>query len=117
MAELEIEPNREPTAVFGKPQAGYAEGRVGGQGPGRFDLQDRQGFYASTHLNQIAFEIARQIVGARVGDYELPSGGSGSQAIRWQSRHQLLPQVLKLTLAYIERKVRFRVEDPTRAGV
>jgi type III restriction enzyme len=117
MDVLEIEPEREPTAVFVKPQVGYSEGRVGAHGPGRFEHQDREEFYASTHLNQIAFEIARQVVGVLVGDYELPGGGQGKQSLRLQSRHQLFPQVLRLTLAYIDRKVRFKGEDPRELGL
>ncbi len=117
MDVLEIEPEWEPTAVFVKPQVGYSEGRVGAQGPGRFEYQNREEFYASTHLNQIAFEIARQVVGVLVGDYELPGGSQGKRSLRLQSRHQLFPQVLRLTLAYIDAKVRFKDEDPRELGL
>ena len=117
MDVLEIEPEREPTAVFVKPQVGYSEGRPGAHGPGRFEHQDRQEFYDSTHLNQIAFEIARQVVGILVGDYELPGGAQGKQSLRLQSRHQLFPQVLRLTFADIEQKMRFRGADPRELGL
>jgi len=57
------------------------------------------------------------VVGILVGDYELPGGRQGRQSLRLQSRHQLFPQVLRLTLAYIERKVRFKGEDPRELGL
>jgi type III restriction enzyme len=42
--------NREPTAVFVKPTVGYQTGNPGTLGPGRFEQQDREEYYRSTHL-------------------------------------------------------------------
>ena len=42
--------NREPTAVFVKPTVGYHTGNPGTLGPGRFEQQDREEYYRSTHL-------------------------------------------------------------------
>lgn len=116
MATLEIEPNREPTAVFVKPQVGYTVGRPGSQGPGEFVEQDRAEFYATTHPQQIAFEIARQVTACLVGDATSP-GARGSAALRQQSRHQLFPQVLRLTLDYLDRKVDYRGADRREVGL
>ena len=116
MATLEIEPAREPTAVFVKPQVGYTVGRPGSQGPGEFVEQNRDEFYATTHPQQIAFEIARQVTACLVGDATSP-GAQGSVKVRQQSRHLLFPQVLRLTLAYLDRKVDYRGEDRREIGL
>ena len=116
MATLEIEPAREPTAVFVKPQVGYTVGRPGSQGPGEVVEQNRDEFYATTHPQQIAFEIARQVTACLVGDATSP-GAQGSVKVRQQSRHLLFPQVLRLTLAYLDRKVDYRGEDRREIGL
>jgi type III restriction enzyme len=72
MTPLEIEPNRQPTAVFVRPSVGYMDGPLTGQGPGEVAEHDRQEYYASTHLQAIEFEIARQIVACLVGDSTRP---------------------------------------------
>jgi type III restriction enzyme len=116
MEPLRLEPEHEPTAVFVKPRVGYEIGAASLAGPGEFQQQDRQAYYASTHLQTIEFEIARQVVFALVGDGEHAPDPSSNPRLRLQSRHQLFPQVLRLIHAYIERKVDCRGVDPRELG-
>ncbi len=114
---LEIEPNREPTAIFAKPSIGYREGRPGIQGPGEFAEQDREEYYASTHLQTLQFEIARQIVSALVGDATRAPDPRGNPRLRLQARHQLFPQVLRIVEEYVRRKVEFHGVNPCELGL
>lgn len=116
MEPLRIEPEHEPTAVFVKPRVGYQIGAPTLAGPGEFQQQDRQAYYASTHLQTIEFEIARQVVFALVGDQDQAPDPKSNPGLRRQSRHQLFPQVLRLVHAYIERKVDCRGVDPRELG-
>ncbi len=116
MEPLRLEPEYEPTAVFVKPRVGYEIGAASLAGPGEFQQQDRQAYYASTHLQTIEFEIARQVVFALVGDGEHAPDPKSNPRLRLQSRHQLFPQVLRLVHAYIERKVDCRGADPRELG-
>jgi hypothetical protein len=64
MEPLRIEPNREPTGTFVRPQVGV---QVGGgmaetQSPFGFHQQDREAYYASVHLQTILFQVAQRIV-------------------------------------------------------
>jgi type III restriction enzyme len=118
METLAIEPAQEPTAVFVKPRVGYQVGAPTLAGPGEFVEQDRSAYYASTHLQTIEFEIARQIVQNMVGDFKqqiLPDENSNPR-LRLQSRHQLFPQVLRLVHAYVKRKVNFHGANPCELG-
>ena len=74
---LRIEPGREPTAVFIKPQVGYEIGEPTLFGPGDFEIQDREAFYASTHIQRIKFQIARRVVDNLLGYF-----GSGKNQQR-----------------------------------
>ena len=113
---LVIAPEREPTAVFVKPRVGYQMGQPSLSGPGEFQVQDRQAYYASTHVQTIAFEIARQIVTVLDGaEFQNPAL-KGDPKLRGQSRHQLFPQVLRLVYAYIEQRVNCRGVDPRELG-
>ncbi len=109
---LHIQPEREPTAVFVKPRVAYEVGSPSLGGPGEFELQDRTTFYETTHLQTIEFEIARQIVAVLGGAHSANPTLKGAPTLRHQSRHQLFPQVLRLTHAYIHRHVDFRGTDP-----
>ncbi|MBI4517856.1 MAG: DEAD/DEAH box helicase family protein [Deltaproteobacteria bacterium] len=112
METLQLEPNRNPTAVFVKPQVGYQVGRPSVGGGFEFVEQDREAFYASTHLQTIKFEIARQIVWA------LSEGaGNGKPKLRLRSRHQLFPQVLRLVDEYVTRKVDWHGCDARELGL
>jgi len=116
MEPLRLEPEHEPTAVFVKPRVGYEIGAASLAGPGEFQQQDRHAYYASTHLQTIEFEIARQVVFALVGDQDHAPDPKSNPRLRLQSRHQLFPQVLRLVHAYIARKVDCRGVDPRELG-
>ena len=116
MEPLRLEPEYEPTAVFVKPRVGYEIGAASLAGPGEFQQQDRQAYYASTHLQTIEFEITRQVVFALVGDQDHAPDPKSNPRLRLQSRHQLFPQVLRLVHAYIDRKVDCRGVDPRELG-
>jgi type III restriction enzyme len=117
MAKMIVSPAHEPTAVFVRPTVGYQTGGLSGQGPGLYEEQTRDQFYRSTHLQQIEFEIARQIVTVLVGDSTTAQGERGNVALHRQSRHQLFPQVLRLVKTYIARKVDLGPTDPRELGL
>lgn len=110
MERLRLEPDETPTAVFVKPQVGY---QLGGPGGPDFqaELQDRQAFYESTHLQTIEFEITRRVV------WSLSQGAGARPALRLQSRHQLFPQVYRLVDAYVRTKVDWNGCDPRELGL
>jgi type III restriction enzyme len=118
METLAIEPFIEPTAVFVKPRVGYQVGVPTLAGPGKFVEQDRNAYYASTHIQTIEFEIARQIVQNMVGDFkqQIQPDENSNPRLRLQSRHQLFPQVLRIVHSYIDHKVNFRGVDPCELG-
>ena len=58
---LALDPARTPTAAFIRPQVGYQIGHPGTHGGFGFETVDRQAYYDSTHPQEIAFEIAREI--------------------------------------------------------
>ncbi|MDO8670949.1 MAG: hypothetical protein Q7O66_05900, partial [Dehalococcoidia bacterium] len=103
----QIEPEREPTAVFVKPSVGYQVGQPRGAGPGEFTLQDRQSYYRSTHLQAIKFEIARLVV----------AGLEQGAKKRLEARHQLFPQVLRIVDQFVRQRVDFRGEHPCELGL
>jgi len=108
MEPLRLEPEHTPTAVFVKETVGYQIGSPTGLGPGVFTEQNRQAYYATTHIQTIKFEIARQIVRALVGDSKTSPDPKSNPELRLQSRHRLFPQVFRLVDTYIERKVDWR---------
>jgi type III restriction enzyme len=116
MEPLNIDPAREPTATFVRPTVGYQIGAISGQGPGEYNLQDREEFYRSTHLQQIEFEIARQVMSVLVGDSTTAHGAQGDARLHLQSRHQLFPQILRVVKAYVARKVSFGATDSRELG-
>ena len=114
---LVIEPNREPTATFVRPTVGYQEGSPATHSaPFQFVQQDREGYYADTHLQTIEFQIARLIVD------ELTVGADAAtdkrrRVLRFQSRHQLFPQVFRYVDEYVRRKVNFNGAHPCELGL
>ena len=117
MEPLRIEPEREPTAVFVQPRVGYQVGGPLYDSPGESMEQTRQEYYDSTHIQTIAFEIARRIVENLTGDGGRRDGAQGP-GLGLTARHQLFPQVLRLVYAYIWElgKVDFRGEHPCELG-
>jgi type III restriction enzyme len=114
---LVVEPNREPTATFVRPTVGYQEGSPAAHSaPFQFVQQDRDEYYAHTHLQTIEFQIARLIVD------ELTVGAVSAsdvrrRVLRFQSRHQLFPQVFRYVDEYVRRKVDFNGADPCELGL
>ena len=106
METLRIEPANEPTAVFVKPRVGYEHGKPTLFGPGDFEAQDREAFYASSHIQQIQFQIARRVVDGLLGFTGNGAAQNGRLGIP-ASRHQLFPQVYRYVAEYVEAKVDF----------
>jgi type III restriction enzyme len=113
---LVIEPNREPVATFVRPTVGYQEGSPSQAAPFEFVEQDRDEYYKQTHLQTIEFQIARLIVEQLVGNYD---GGADKRrrVLRLQSRHQLFPQVFRIVIDYVGRKVNLQGCHPCELGL
>ena len=62
MERIKLNPWDTPTAAFVRPQVGYAIGSPGTQTGFGFDLVTREEYYRNTHLQTIAFEVAREVV-------------------------------------------------------
>ena len=116
MDELQIEPSRDPTAVFVKPRVGYEHGTPTLFGPGDFEVQDREAFYASSHIQQIKFQISRRVVDDLVGFTGNGVARNGQLGIP-TSRHQLFPQVYRHVDEYVETKVDFAGVNPCELGL
>jgi type III restriction enzyme len=113
---LDIEMNREPTATFLLPTVGYQVGTPSKSSPFPFAKQDRQQYYAQTHVQTIKFQIARFIVDRLTGT--MPGNGSAKHRVmRLQSRHQLFPQVYRFVDEYVQRKVNFNGVNPCELGL
>ena len=112
MEVLRLEPATTPTAVFVRPQVGYQVGHPSSGGGFEFLEHDREEYYASTHLQTIKFEIARQVVWALTSGIE-----SGSAKGKLRSRHQLFPQVYRIVDEYVSRKVDFHGCDACELGL
>lgn len=117
MERLVIEPMQEPTAVFVKPRVEVQVGMSPLHGPGEFVRQTREEYYATTHLQQIEYEAARQIVALLVGDEQAQVLPQGNLEVRMQSRHALFPQVLRLVRRYVEEKVTFHGVNKCELGL
>ena len=143
---LTLDPARTPTAAFIRPQVGYQIGHPGTHGGFGFETVDRQTYYDSTHPQEIAFEIAREIVtrltepahpaeavaskgGAAAGrpaavgnrgsgaSTAANGGANGRGAPRSGSRAALFPQVLATVQAYVRERVDLRGLNPCEIGL
>lgn len=113
---LVVEPDETPTATFVRIVADHLEGATRGGGIGEFVEHNRDEYYKERHLQEIEFEIARQIVAALVG--EGPHAPvTGSARTRGLARHQLFPQVARIVHSYVSEKVDFRGVNPCELGL
>ncbi len=108
---LLLEPDRNPTAVYVTPQVGYHAGAPGASTGFQRELQDRQAYYASTHLQTIKFEIAREIV------RRLTEAAAPKAKIALASRHQLFPQIFRIVDQYVDTRVSARGCDMRELGL
>jgi type III restriction enzyme len=106
-----LEPDRNPTAVFVKPQVGHQIGSPDRESGFRSELQNRDAYYAATHLQTIVFEITREIV------RRLTTAGQEHQRLGLMARHQLFPQVYQIADAYVKRRVSARGCDMRELGL
>ena len=112
MERLQIEPNLDPTATFIKPEVGYRMGDPTLFGPGAIETQDREAFYASSHIQNIKFHIALRVVDGLTG-----YTGNGAQANVKYARHRLFPQVYTIVDEYAESKIDFMGVDQRELGL
>lgn len=112
METMEIKPDQTPTALFVQPQVGINTSGTTAKAFFEPKKQDRKAFYASTHLQAIEFDIARQIVTALTQEttYE-------RLKLKHTSRHQLFPQVLGFVKQYVGEKVKFKGNDKRELGL
>ena len=109
---LKLDPWSVPTAAFVRPQVGYALGSPGTQTGFGFDVVTREAYYRSTHAQTIAFGIAREVVRQLAA-----STSPRTEALHHAGRAMLFPQVLRIVLDYIERRVDFNGLDPCELGL
>jgi type III restriction enzyme len=119
METLSIEPNREPTGTFVRPQVGVQEARGMSetQLPFEFVEHDRQAYYASVHKQTILFQAAQRVVEELT--QTTASGGDErrSKVFALQSRHALFPQVFRIIEEYVRRKVNFNGAPESELGL
>ena len=113
---LSIQPEIHPTALYVKPAVGYETGTPSASGPGAVELQDREEYYQTTHLQAIKFGIAHRIVHKLVGDSQTAPDPNSNPKLRLLSRHRLFPQVFRFVDAYVRDKVDFRGCNPCELG-
>ena len=109
---LRLDPYTTPTAAFVRPQVGYAVGSPGAQTGFGFEKVNREEYYRSTHLQTIAFEIAREVVRQLV-ETATPT----RERLRAVGRAALFPQVLGFARRYIEERVDFNGLNPCELGL
>ena len=116
LERLVIEPETTPTATFLRIITDHLEGGTRGGGIGEYVEHNRSAYYALHHLQEIEFEIARQIVASLVGEGS-QAPVKGSAKIRGLARHELFPQVLRIVRDFVARKVDFRGANTCELGL
>lgn len=118
MERLRIEPNREPTGTFVRPQVGIQSGSAASaQSPFGFAEHNREEYYGSVHVQTLMFQAAQRVVA------ELADTGSATyddkrrRVFALQSRHALFPQVFRVVEEYVRRKVDFNGAPPAELGL
>jgi type III restriction enzyme len=119
MEPLRIEPNREPTGTFVRPQVGVqvTRGVAATQSPFGFDQQNREAFYASVHVQTILFQAAQRIVEELATVNTECQDGKRRRVFALQSRHALFPQVFRVVEEYVRRKVDFNGAPEPELGL
>lgn len=117
MGPLVIDPSREPTGTFIKPQVGYEVGSPTLFGPGEFEEQSRSQFYASTHLQAIQFRIASRVVDVLTRFATNVDAEDGKICEIAASRHLLFPQAYKLVDEFVRTRVDFKGVDECELGL
>lgn len=116
LERLVIEPEQTPTATFLRIITDHIEGGTRGGGLGDYVEHNRAEYYAHHHVQEIEFEIARQIVAALVGEGS-QAPVRGSARTRGFARHELFPQALRVVRRYVAEKVDFRDANPCELGL
>ena len=99
-----------------RPTAGYLDTQAAAVVPFRFVKQDRNSYYAATHLQTILFQITQKII----EDLLAPSTASNNKktrVMRLQSRHQLFPQVFSFVQAFVAKRVKLNGIDARELGL
>lgn len=119
MEPLRIEPNREPTGTFVRPQVGVQVGSSMAQthSPFGFDQQDRAAYYSSVHLQTILFQASQRIVEELTQAGTSGAEGRKRRVFALQSRHALFPQVFRVVEEYVRRKVDFNGAPEPELGL
>lgn len=107
VSPLKIDSSVEPTEVIARAKVGYEVGAAGLAGPGFVVTQNRAAFYAAVRVQQVEYEIARQLTNALLSRTEF--------ALR--ARHLLFPQALAITRAYLRRRVDYGSVDRREIGL
>ena len=116
MDSMSMELSTHPTGTFVKPQVGYEVGNPTLLGPGEFEEQNRDAYYASTHLQAIKFHLSRRIMDVLTGHTESDALQESVKELS-ASRQILFPQVFRLVDEYVSTKVDFSGVDPRELGL
>jgi type III restriction enzyme len=118
MERLNIEPNREPTGTFVRPQVGVQFGGTAEkQSPFGFAQQDRQAYYDTVHLQTILFQLAQRVVEELTQASTAMHDGRRRRVFALQSRHALFPQVFRVVEEYVRHKVEFHGAPKPELGL
>ncbi len=123
--QLEVEPNKEPTATFLTPTVGHREGHPSAdKAQFGYSKQTREEYYKNQHPQAIQFRIAKMIMGLLIGSSAGSDSSTGSDSsdkkkkvLRLQSRHQLFPQIFRIVEQYVTDKIDFQGCHPCEIGL